>query len=114
MQWVILVLTIAADLGVLCVGYLAYTGKAYATKKGENLATKEDIADITRKVESVRAEYAEKLQTLIHEKAASREATQRHHQLSMAALDKRLEVHQTATNSKQGQRGQQLSILQGV
>jgi hypothetical protein len=96
MELAILLLTIVADLGLLCVGYLLVSGKEYARKKGENLATKEDIGDITRQIEAVRAEYAEKLQTLIHEQTSVRAATQRRHELSMAALDKRLEAHQTA------------------
>ncbi len=70
--------------------------RSYLRKKGENLATKEDTAEITRKVEEVRAEYAENLHTLIHEKTLIREAVQRRHQLSMAALDRRLQAHQTA------------------
>jgi hypothetical protein len=96
MELTILLLTVVADVGLLCFGYLLLSGKAYAKKKGENLATREDIGAITRQIEAVRAEYAEKLQTLIHDQTALREATQQRHQLSMAALDKRLQAHQTA------------------
>jgi hypothetical protein len=35
----------------------------YIGKKGENLATKEDIAEITDKIEGVRIDYAEKLES---------------------------------------------------
>jgi len=35
---------------------------SYYSKKGENLATKEDIAEITREIESVRANYTQNLE----------------------------------------------------
>ena len=53
--------------------------------KETNLATKEDIAAITDKIERVRSEYAERL-----------EQTKQSHLLSRAAMDKRLGVHQQA------------------
>jgi len=55
------------------------------TEKGRNLATKEDIAAITREVEQVRHEYT----TLVEELKAR-------HQLRLAALDRRLQAHQEA------------------
>ncbi len=58
---------------------------SYLMKKGENLATREDIAAITDKVESVRTQYA----TLIEELKAR-------HQLRLAAVDRRLQAHQEA------------------
>jgi len=58
---------------------------SYLTEKGKNLATKEDIAAITREVEHVRHEY----NTLVEELKAK-------HQLRMAALDRRLQAHQEA------------------
>ena len=70
--------------------------KASASPTCKNLATKEDIAEITRRIESVRAEYAKQLQMLSHQNTSIRDAVQRRHQLSMAALDKRLEAHQEA------------------
>lgn len=48
-------------LVILLTGLAAYLG-AYLKKKGENLATKEDIAELTRKVESVRTEYLKQLE----------------------------------------------------
>src|ERR1700752_1622843 len=45
--------------------YLAF-GKSYFTEKGKNLATKEDIEDITKKVEGIKTEFikeTEKLKT---------------------------------------------------
>jgi hypothetical protein len=58
---------------------------SYMKRKGENLATKEDIAEITHKIEEVKHQYS-----LIIEQFKSR------NQLRMAALDKRLEIHQRA------------------
>jgi hypothetical protein len=55
---------------------------SYLRKKGENLATKEDVAEITRKVEEVKSEVSVKLELLkwqlgkkatIHKLAAERE-----------------------------------------
>jgi len=37
---------------------------SYAKKKGENLAIKEDIADITKKIEAARIEYSQALERL--------------------------------------------------
>lgn len=58
---------------------------SYFSEKGKNLATKEDIAGITRSVEEVKNEY-----NLLIEEIRSRNS------LKMAAIDKRLEVHQQA------------------
>jgi hypothetical protein len=58
---------------------------SYFSEKGKNLATREDIAEITRKVEGVRTEYA----SLVEELKAR-------HQLRLAAVDRRLQTHQDA------------------
>jgi len=57
----------------------------YLNKKGENLATKEDVQHITDLVKEVEHRY----NVLLEEKKATQ-------QLRMAALDKRLEAHQKA------------------
>lgn len=57
----------------------------YLSKKGENLATREDIAAITHEIEGVKTQYA----LLVEEGKAK-------HQLRMAALDRRLQAHQEA------------------
>jgi hypothetical protein len=44
---------------------------SYFSKKGEDLATKEDIKDITDRIESVRADYARR--SHVHDKAFDRE-----------------------------------------
>ena len=64
--------------GALGVGGLAGAGvlylllksflPSYFAEKAKNLATKEDIADITRQVEGVKAEFATQLQELQHQK----------------------------------------------
>lgn len=58
---------------------------AYISEKGKNLATKEDIAAITRQVEAVRHEYSALLEEL-----------RARHQLRTASLDLRLRAHQEA------------------
>lgn len=66
----ILVVPIASGLAAYCGSYLR--------KKGENLATKEDLRNITTTVESIRAELETKKE------------------LTLAALDRRLAAHQEA------------------
>jgi hypothetical protein len=52
-----------AGILVLVVLYRHYL-PGYAAEKGKNLATKEDVADITRQIEDVKAEYARDLESL--------------------------------------------------
>ena len=78
------------SLGVVIGGFIVfYFTKpyliSYLTKKAENLATKEDIASITDQVELVKSQYSVILENI---KAKN--------QLRLAALDKRLQVHQEA------------------
>jgi hypothetical protein len=61
----------------------------YLKKKGENVATKEDIAAITAEIERVRQQYAEGLERL----KASLDVSNR---LRTSAVEKRLEKHQEA------------------
>lgn len=64
----------------------AITGlTAYLAEKGKNLATKEDIAKITREVEEVRDQFIRGVEDL-----------KAHHQLRMVAAERRLQVHQEA------------------
>ena len=58
---------------------------AFIAEKGKNLATRQDIEEITNKIEGVRIQY-----TLLAEELKAR------HQFRLAALEKRLEVHQQA------------------
>lgn len=59
--------------------------KSYVNEKAKNLATKEDLKDITRLVEEVKHEFSIDL-----------EERRTKNQLRMAALDKRLQAHQEA------------------
>jgi hypothetical protein len=50
---------------VVIIGYfLREFFPSYTTEKGRNLATKEDIREITEKIESVKSDYAKSLETL--------------------------------------------------
>lgn len=51
-------ISVAFIAGLLVKSYLP----SYAKKKGENLATREDIADITAKIETVKHDYANQLE----------------------------------------------------
>lgn len=82
------IVVIGAALGA-CVG-------AYLKRKGENLATKEDVTMLTELVERVRSVHAERLENLAHENRKVLEFGSREHQLRLAALDRRLETHQQA------------------
>ena len=73
----------------------AYIG-AYLRRKGQNFADKEDIKKLTEIVESVRSQHAKELENLAHENRKVLEFSSRKHQLSLAALDRRLAAHQEA------------------
>ena len=70
LQFITIVAIIA--LGLLLYRYLP----AYAAQKGRNLATKEDVADITTSIESVKSGYAHELESV------------------RAAIESRLGIHQ--------------------
>lgn len=69
----------------LLFGYFGAFLKSYSKKKGENLATKEDIAEITKKIEEVKNQFF-----------ILQEENKQKNRLQLAALDKRLEKHQEA------------------
>lgn len=75
--WGTLVITVASGIGAYCASYLK--------EKGKNLATRQDIDDLTRRVEGIKMENA-----MLVERFKSQQ------QLRNAALDKRLEAHQRA------------------
>lgn len=59
------ILQVVALLGIAALGILyKYYLPGYATEKGKNLATKEDVADITSRIEDVKAKYAQDLEGL--------------------------------------------------
>ena len=67
------------------IGAAGVSLQSYFRKKGENLATKEDIGIITREIEQVRLQFSMNLENM----------TQRN-RLQLAAIDKRLEAYQEA------------------
>lgn len=69
---------------------------SYTGEKGKNLATKEDIADITQKVEDVREAYMRRLKNLEHQNALVLEQLRSNQQLRLAAVERRLAAHQEA------------------
>ncbi len=71
--------------GIVVFLLLKFFLPGYLTEKGKNLATSEDIAKITQKIEAVKADYSVLLEELKSK-----------HQLKLAAIDKRLEAHQIA------------------
>lgn len=78
----------AFGFGTVTVGLLGFIALRaylipYLNEKAKNLATREDVADLTHAVEKVRAEYA----TLI-------EVQKARHQLRLAGIDRRLQAHQ--------------------
>ena len=73
---------------IVCSAIGGFFG-AYLKKKAENLATKEDIENITKKIEEIRSEYSKQLE--LH-----KASLQLSNQLKLAALDKRLDKHQEA------------------
>ena len=81
-------LLIAFGLGVFVQKYLS--------RKGENLATQEDIAKITHEIEQAKSEYTERLEEIKQQNRLLLEHAQYKNQLRLAALDRRLEVHQQA------------------
>ena len=68
----------------------------YLGKKGENIATREDIAELTQKVAEVNSLFSAKFEALAQSNREDLQARSYRHDLSMAAIDTRLEIHQEA------------------
>ena len=87
-------------LGALGVGIVILLWRSffpsYVAEKGKNLATKEDIAEMTNEVERIKALYNGQLKQLEHQNSLLLEELRSRHQLRMAALEKRLDAHQHA------------------
>lgn len=58
------VITIILAVGNFIWLYNISRNKAYNEEKGKNLATKEDIEDITKKIESIKVEYLKELDNI--------------------------------------------------
>ncbi|MEK9802649.1 MAG: hypothetical protein VW475_04480 [Curvibacter sp.] len=69
---------------------------SYLNEKGKNLATKEDIAAITKQVEDVKELYSTRLKELEHQNALVLEQLRAQQQLRLAAVERRLAAHQEA------------------
>ncbi|WP_044362483.1 MULTISPECIES: hypothetical protein [Vibrio] len=69
---------------------------AYLKEKAKNLATKEDISEITEAIEKVRSQYDEKLQELIYQNNVQLEGHKALNQLRIVAPERRLQAHQEA------------------
>ena len=57
------VITVILAVGNFICLYSISRNKAYNEEKGKNLATKEDIADITNRIESVKDSYNKALES---------------------------------------------------
>lgn len=75
----------AVIAGVVVFILIKYFLPGYLSEKGKNIATKEDIEKITDEIERVKSQYALLL-----------EAVKTKNQLRLAAIDRRMEVHQEA------------------
>lgn len=82
-------------VNVLVSGGAAFFG-AYLRRKGENLATKQDVAEITAAVERVKAEFERERIVLQQDHDLRVRQQDWEHQLRLAALDRRLQAHQDA------------------
>jgi hypothetical protein len=78
-----IVIIILNVLTILAIFIVAMVGKnylpRYVSEKAKNLATKEDVAEITNKIESVKIEYAKSLEEVkseLHVKSALQQAFQ--------------------------------------
>lgn len=75
----------AVVAGVVVFLLIKHFLPSYLSQKGKNLATKEDISEITKEIEEVKSTYNQILETF-----------KAQHQLRLAAVEKRLQAHQEA------------------
>lgn len=63
MDWLLLIVEIASIIAVFLLGLFTKNYlPSYMEKKGENLATKEDVKEITRRTEEVQQEFRQEWQ----------------------------------------------------
>lgn len=79
-----------------CIGGLASSAGAYLAEKGKGRATKEDIQEITEKVEDVKASYSRQIEDLKAEYVRQVEDIKAHHQLRTLVAERRIVAHQEA------------------
>lgn len=92
----IIVLSVLQAIGMLAITILLFSLRSYSKEKAKNLATKEDIAEITDKIEQVRQQYAEQMEAFSQQNRITLEQTKFINQLRLSALEKRFEAHQQA------------------
>jgi len=85
---IIILVLVASAIGTFLSSYLKEKGKTYATKT--------DIENLTDKVEAIRAQYAQQLEMQKQDNRLELSDRDLTHRLSLAAVDKRLAVHQEA------------------
>lgn len=97
MENLLIALNFLVLIGFVVVGIFSkvYFPK-YLENKAKNLATKEDIGEITTIVENIRKGSAVELEKLSQQHRFEIQKLDQFNNLRMAALDKRLEVHQEA------------------
>ena len=76
--------------------FTAVVLRGYLVEKAKNLATRQDISEITRRVEEVKLGFSRYLEDIRAQNALTLEQHSHENRLRMAALDKRLQVHQEA------------------
>lgn len=85
-------------LGTLVAAFagsvLAPFVSGFLLEKGRNAATRQDVAEITQKVEEVKSEFAANLQQVTHQNSLLIEASRAEAQLRLAAPELRLKAHQ--------------------
>jgi hypothetical protein len=63
-EFISLIIEILILLGIGCLFIFQQYLNSYSKEKGKNLATKEDISDITKNVEEIKADYASEIEHL--------------------------------------------------
>ncbi|MDD2901561.1 MAG: hypothetical protein PHU44_03935 [Syntrophales bacterium] len=84
-KWIVAGFAGGAGIWLLIKSYIDKYAGAFLEEKGKNLATKQDIGDIAKIVESIK-----------HENNLILEEVKGKHQMRLASIDKRLAVHQEA------------------
>jgi hypothetical protein len=90
-DWLAVVSPIVTLL-IVASGYIV----SYMQEKGKNRATAQDIDKLTRTVESIKTENAERLAAISHQNAVLIEQLKATHELRFAAVNRRLQAHQEA------------------
>ena len=86
--WLYLILIVIA-------GAASFLG-SYLRRKAEQIAIKENIAEITLKIEQVRFDFSKSIEEVLQQNRIVLENFKTRRQLRLAALDRRLKVHQEA------------------